>query len=125
LGVTLVLAQTLGRVCAYAWMVLPGALAAWVHLVWLPRYGINGWTAEPRERYHRLMEHARLRDLFRRSASRIGDTIHASGEAHWRQRERSGCIVSSRVDLRRRFFGMTDHARRDHLCAKRGLPRGN
>jgi hypothetical protein len=68
LGVTLVLAQTLGRVCAYAWMVLPGALAAWVHLVWLPRYGINGWTAEPRERYHRLMEHARLRDLFRRSA---------------------------------------------------------
>jgi hypothetical protein len=65
LGITLVLAQTASRVWAYGWMMLPAALAAWAHLVWLPRHGINGWTAEPRERYRRLMEHARLRDLFR------------------------------------------------------------
>ena len=67
LGITVVLAQTVGRVWAYSWMVLPGALAVWAHLVWLPRHGVNGWTAEPRERYDRLMERARFRDLFRRN----------------------------------------------------------
>jgi len=25
--------------------------AAYVHLRWLPKHGINGWTGEPRERY--------------------------------------------------------------------------
>ena len=25
-----------------------------VHLWWLPRHGINGWTAEPKERYYKL-----------------------------------------------------------------------
>ena len=65
LGFTLVLAQTAGRTWAYGWMVLPAALAVWAHAVWLPRHGVNGWTAEPRERYRELMAHARLRDVFR------------------------------------------------------------
>lgn len=25
-----------------------------IHLWWLPKKGINGWTAEPKERYYRL-----------------------------------------------------------------------
>lgn len=40
-----------------AWGLIAAILcaAAWVHLVWLPRHGINGWTAEPRERYLELV----------------------------------------------------------------------
>jgi hypothetical protein len=37
--------------------VLLGALAVAVvviHAWWLPRKGVNGWTAEPRERYYAL-----------------------------------------------------------------------
>jgi hypothetical protein len=26
----------------------------YVHGFWLPRHGVNGWTAEPRERYYQL-----------------------------------------------------------------------
>jgi len=40
-----------------------GVLIAWgaafvpliyVHAIWLPRHGVNGWTAEPREKYYAL-----------------------------------------------------------------------
>lgn len=40
-----------GRAWAYAALAAPLLGAAWLHLVWLPRHGINGWTGEPRERY--------------------------------------------------------------------------
>ena len=26
----------------------------YVHGIWLPRHGVNGWTAEPREKYYAL-----------------------------------------------------------------------
>jgi hypothetical protein len=26
----------------------------YIHGFWLPRHGVNGWTAEPRDRYHAL-----------------------------------------------------------------------
>ena len=55
LALTLTLSATMGRAWAYGVLVLPLLAAAWVHLVWLPRHGINGWTAEPRERYLELM----------------------------------------------------------------------
>jgi hypothetical protein len=45
-------------------MLLPLSLAAWVHLVWLPRHGVNGFTAEPREKYLALVKEARFRDVF-------------------------------------------------------------
>lgn len=53
--VTVTLAATAGRVWAYAILALPLAAAAWVHLVWLPRHGVSGWTAEPRDRYLELI----------------------------------------------------------------------
>lgn len=56
LGVTLALAETAGRAWAYAFLALPLLGAVWVHLVWLPRHGISGWTGEPRDRYLALME---------------------------------------------------------------------
>ena len=65
LTITVTLAQTAGRAWAYGWMVPVLVLVAWVHLVWLPRHGINGWTAEPRDRYLELVRTAKFSDLFR------------------------------------------------------------
>src|SRR3954471_6427454 len=31
----------------------------YVHGYWLPKHGVNGWTAEPRERYMELMKERR------------------------------------------------------------------
>lgn len=56
LAVVVGLAATAGRVWAYGVMAIPLLGAVWVHLVWLPRHGINGWTAEPRDKYLRLMQ---------------------------------------------------------------------
>ena len=67
LAITLGLAQTVGRGLAYGWMVPLLAFALWVHGVWLPRNGVNGWTAEPRDRYLELVRRATLRDFFRRA----------------------------------------------------------
>jgi hypothetical protein len=58
-ALTVTLAATAGRVWAYALLALPLAAAAWVHLVWLPRHGVNGWTAEPRHRYLELVRRKR------------------------------------------------------------------
>ena len=55
LAVTLTLSATVGRAWAYGVLALPLLGAAWVHLVWLPRHGINGWTGEPREKYLELV----------------------------------------------------------------------
>jgi hypothetical protein len=50
------IAATAGRLWAYAVLSLPLIAAAWVHLVWLPKHGINGWTAEPRDKYLDLVK---------------------------------------------------------------------
>src|SRR3954470_20740152 len=55
LGLTLALSATLGRFWGLGWLLLPLSTAAYVHLRWLPRHGINGWTGEPRERYLALI----------------------------------------------------------------------
>ncbi len=55
LGITLTISATVGRAWAYALLVLPLAGSAWVHLSWLPRHGVNGWTGEPRDRYLELV----------------------------------------------------------------------
>lgn len=56
------LSVTAGRGWALAALAVPVAGATWVHLVWLPRHGINGWTAEPRDRYLALVTRARPAD---------------------------------------------------------------
>jgi hypothetical protein len=53
--VVLTLAATVGRLWAYSVLALPLVAAAWVHLYWLPQHGINGWTAEPRDKYLELV----------------------------------------------------------------------
>ena len=54
---TLVLSATAGRMWAYGVLAIPLVAAGWVHLYWLPRHGINGWTAEPRDKYLELVQH--------------------------------------------------------------------
>jgi predicted MFS family arabinose efflux permease len=49
------LLQIGGRPWAWGLIGLMLCAAAYVHLVWLPQHGINGWTAEPREEYLRLV----------------------------------------------------------------------
>lgn len=50
------IATTAGRVWAYALLSVPLCIAAWVHFWWLPKHGINGWTAEPRDKYLQLVK---------------------------------------------------------------------
>lgn len=46
---------TAGRAWAFGVLAVPLVVAAYVHLVWLPRHGINGWTAEPYDKYLALV----------------------------------------------------------------------
>lgn len=57
LGVVLVVATTayLGRVWTGALIGLLAVGVVVVHGWWLPRHGINGWTAEPRDRYYEYL----------------------------------------------------------------------
>jgi hypothetical protein len=55
LALTLTLSATVGRAWAYGALAVPLLAAGWIHLVWLPRNGVNGWTAEPRDRYLQLV----------------------------------------------------------------------
>jgi hypothetical protein len=44
----------LGRPWSYLVIVVPLVFALLIHLWWLPRKGINGWTGEPKARYYEL-----------------------------------------------------------------------
>jgi hypothetical protein len=54
-GITVAVANVFGRIYAYALLSLPLVGALYVHLVWLPKHGINGLTGEPRDKYLELM----------------------------------------------------------------------
>lgn len=55
LAVVLLLDITVGRPWAFGVLAVPLLAAAYVHLRWLPRHGINGWTAEPYDKYLALI----------------------------------------------------------------------
>jgi hypothetical protein len=55
LGITLALSSTVGRLWGLGWLLLPLGFGAYIHMWWLPRHGINGWTGEPRDRYLALI----------------------------------------------------------------------
>lgn len=55
LAIVLLTSMTLGRIWAYSLLSLPILAAVWIHLIWLPKHGINGWTAEPRDMYLALV----------------------------------------------------------------------
>jgi hypothetical protein len=44
-----------GRELAWGTMGVLLLAVTYIHAVWLPKHGINGWTAEPREKYLELV----------------------------------------------------------------------
>ena len=52
--VTTSLSATLGRVWALSFLGATLLFVFYVHAIWLPQKGINGWTGEPREKYYAL-----------------------------------------------------------------------
>jgi hypothetical protein len=57
LGLTLALSAGVGRAWAMGLLALALLGATYIHLVWLPRNGVDGWTGEPRQRYYELIGH--------------------------------------------------------------------
>src|SRR5215475_5516693 len=54
LAITAVISYYFGRtgvIVAIGIAMLP---VIYIHGIWLPRHGVNGWTGEPRERYYAL-----------------------------------------------------------------------
>ncbi|HNR73022.1 MAG: hypothetical protein UZ12_BCD005001648 [Bacteroidetes bacterium OLB12] len=52
--ITVVISATAGRVWAMSFLGVTLLGVLYIHLVWLPGKGINGWTGEPREKYYEL-----------------------------------------------------------------------
>ncbi len=52
------IAEMFGRAAEYALLAIPLIGAAYVHLWWLPKRGVNGWTGEPRKKYLSLVNRA-------------------------------------------------------------------
>lgn len=50
------------RWVAYGVMGLMAVAMAYIHVWWLPRRGVNGWTGEPKERYYELLGVPRRKD---------------------------------------------------------------
>ena len=48
------LSAFLGRAWAFGFLGLALLAVAYVHAVWLPSKGINGWTGEPKDKYYAL-----------------------------------------------------------------------
>lgn len=48
------LSAVLGRAWAFGFLGLMSLAAVYVHAIWLPSKGINGWTGEPRHKYYEL-----------------------------------------------------------------------
>ena len=57
LGVAMVvgISTSLGRAWTFGFIALIVVAVLLVHGWWLPRHGINGWTAEPRARYYEFL----------------------------------------------------------------------
>lgn len=53
-GIGVAISATFGREWFFAFLGLVLLAFVVVHGWWLPRHGVNGWTAEPRERYRAL-----------------------------------------------------------------------
>jgi hypothetical protein len=54
LGLVALISRTLGSVWVYGLLGVLLLFVLYIHAVWLPSKGINGWTAEPKARYYAL-----------------------------------------------------------------------
>jgi hypothetical protein len=49
-----VISATAGRAWFFVMLGIVTVLVSIIHGWWLPKHGINGWTAQPREKYYAL-----------------------------------------------------------------------
>lgn len=54
IGLGVLVSATLGRAWFFGMLGLLLSAVLYIHLIWLPRHGINGWTAEPKAKYYEL-----------------------------------------------------------------------
>lgn len=54
IGLTILITETVGRIWFYVMLVVLATGVSVIHGWWLPKHGINGWTAEPKEKYYEL-----------------------------------------------------------------------
>jgi hypothetical protein len=54
LAVTAAVSRYLGTVGVMVWFAIVILPIVYIHGIWLPRHGVNGWTAEPRDKYYAL-----------------------------------------------------------------------
>jgi hypothetical protein len=54
MAVSLWISATFGRPWFWGFLGAMAAPVLVIHVWWLPRKGINGWTGEPKEKYHAL-----------------------------------------------------------------------
>ncbi len=54
LGLTMGISAVVGRRWAFLFLGVLALPALVIHIWWLPRHGINGWTGEPKEKYYAL-----------------------------------------------------------------------
>jgi hypothetical protein len=52
IGLTILITETLGRLWFYVLLAAMSSAVLLIHAWWLPKHGINGWTAEPKEKYY-------------------------------------------------------------------------
>ena len=53
-ALAVLISASAGREWFFAWLGAVAVAVVVIHAWWLPRKGVNGWTAEPRERYYAL-----------------------------------------------------------------------
>ncbi len=53
-GIEALIYAAFGRPWSFLWLLIPLAFAIYVHMIWLPQHGVNGFTGEPKERYYAL-----------------------------------------------------------------------
>ncbi|HSL24185.1 MAG TPA: hypothetical protein VK886_21805 [Vicinamibacterales bacterium] len=54
-GLTIAISASFGRAWALAFLVVAAVVPfVVIHMWWLPKHGINGWTGEPKDKYYRL-----------------------------------------------------------------------
>jgi hypothetical protein len=55
IAATLGVSASLGRAWAIGFVIAAATIpAAVIHMWWLPKHGINGWTGEPKDKYYEL-----------------------------------------------------------------------
>lgn len=54
LAATAVISHFFGRAGVVVAAILAVLPVVYIHAIWLPRRGVNGWTAEPRAKYYAL-----------------------------------------------------------------------